>query len=97
MILDFGYRLITKHDAQLAVFEWITSCKNERLHSSLDYMSPREFESSGITSTQRRPVSGLAGEAQTAISPGLPVFTRRIPKEQPGAPAAEESAVPATG
>ena len=34
----------TKHAARLAVFEWITWYNNERLHSSLDYMSPREFE-----------------------------------------------------
>jgi transposase InsO family protein len=34
----------TKEEARLAVFEWITWYNNERLHSSLDYMSPREFE-----------------------------------------------------
>jgi transposase InsO family protein len=34
----------TKQEARLAVFEWITWYNNERLHSSLDYMSPREFE-----------------------------------------------------
>jgi transposase InsO family protein len=34
----------SKEDARLAVFEWITWYNNERLHSSLDYMSPREFE-----------------------------------------------------
>jgi transposase InsO family protein len=28
----------------LAVFEWITSYNNERLHHSLDYRSPREYE-----------------------------------------------------
>jgi transposase InsO family protein len=37
---------ITKAEARLAVFEWITWYNNERLHSSLDYMSPREFEES---------------------------------------------------
>ena len=36
----------TKEEARLAVFEWITWYNNERLHSSLDYMSPREFEES---------------------------------------------------
>jgi transposase InsO family protein len=37
-------RVGTKEEARLAVFEWITWYNNERLHSSLDYMSPREFE-----------------------------------------------------
>jgi transposase InsO family protein len=37
-------RFVTKREARLAVFEWITWYNNERLHSSLDYMSPREFE-----------------------------------------------------
>lgn len=36
----------SKEEARLAVFEWITWYNNERLHSSLDYMSPREFEES---------------------------------------------------
>ena len=36
----------TQHEGRLAVFEWITWYNNERLHSSLDYMSPREFEES---------------------------------------------------
>jgi transposase InsO family protein len=36
----------TKEEARLAVFEWITWYNNERLHSSLDYMSPKEFEES---------------------------------------------------
>jgi putative transposase len=35
---------VTRHEARLAVFEWISWYNNERLHSSLDYMSPREFE-----------------------------------------------------
>jgi transposase InsO family protein len=35
---------VTKQEARLALFEWITWYNNERLHSSLDYMSPREFE-----------------------------------------------------
>jgi transposase InsO family protein len=34
----------TKGQARLAVFEWITWYNNERLHSSLGYMSPKEFE-----------------------------------------------------
>jgi len=36
----------TKEEARMAAFEWITWYNNERLHSSLDYMSPREFEES---------------------------------------------------
>jgi transposase InsO family protein len=36
----------TKEEARLAVFEWIVWYNTERLHSSLDYMSPREFEES---------------------------------------------------
>lgn len=36
----------TKEEARLAIFEWITWYNNERLHSSLDYMSPREYEES---------------------------------------------------
>jgi transposase InsO family protein len=42
-LVDDDY-FVTKHQARLAVFEWITWYNNERLHSSLDYMSPREFE-----------------------------------------------------
>jgi transposase InsO family protein len=42
-LVDDDY-FVTKHEARLAVFEWITWYNNERLHSSLDYMSPREFE-----------------------------------------------------
>jgi transposase InsO family protein len=37
---------VTKEEARSAVFEWITWYNNERLHSSLDYMSPRQFEES---------------------------------------------------
>lgn len=37
-------RFASKQEARLAIFEWITWYNNERLHSSLDYMSPREFE-----------------------------------------------------
>lgn len=34
----------TKEEARLAIFEWIAWYNTERLHSSLDYMSPREYE-----------------------------------------------------
>jgi transposase InsO family protein len=36
----------TKKEARLAIFEWITWYNNERFHSSLDYMSSREYEES---------------------------------------------------
>ena len=36
----------TQEEARLAIFEWITWYNNERLHSSLDYMTPREYEES---------------------------------------------------
>ena len=36
----------TKEEARLAIFEWINWYNNERLHSSLHYMSPREYEES---------------------------------------------------
>jgi putative transposase len=36
----------TKEDARLAIFEWIMWYNNERLHSSLGYASPQEFEES---------------------------------------------------
>jgi transposase InsO family protein len=36
----------TKEDARLAIFEWIIWYNNERLHSSLGYASPQEFEES---------------------------------------------------
>ena len=36
----------TKEEARLAIFEWIIWYNTERLHSSLDYMSPREYEES---------------------------------------------------
>lgn len=39
-------RFATKEEARLAVFEWIMWYNTERLHSSLDYMSPREYEQS---------------------------------------------------
>jgi putative transposase len=34
----------TKAEARLAIFEWINWYNSERLHSSLDYQSPWEFE-----------------------------------------------------
>lgn len=34
----------TKEEARQAIFEWIIWYNNERLHSSLGYVSPREFE-----------------------------------------------------
>jgi transposase InsO family protein len=34
----------TKEQARLAIFEWIVWYNTERLHSSLDYMSPTEYE-----------------------------------------------------
>ncbi len=36
----------TKEEARLAIFEWMVWYNTERLHSSLDYMSPREYEES---------------------------------------------------
>jgi transposase InsO family protein len=36
----------TKEEARVAVFEWIMWYNNERLHSSLGYASPEEFEAS---------------------------------------------------
>jgi putative transposase len=36
----------TKEEARVAVFEWIMWYNNERLHSSLGYLSPEEFEES---------------------------------------------------
>jgi transposase InsO family protein len=37
---------VTKEEARLAIFEWIVWYNTERLHSALDYMSPREYEGS---------------------------------------------------
>jgi transposase InsO family protein len=36
----------TREQARLAIFEWICWYNTERLHSSLNYMSPREYEES---------------------------------------------------
>jgi putative transposase len=36
----------TKDEARMAVFEWLDWYNNERLHSSIDYMSPMESEES---------------------------------------------------
>jgi transposase InsO family protein len=36
----------TKGQARLALFEWMVWYNTDRLHSSLDYMSPREYEES---------------------------------------------------
>ncbi len=36
----------TKREARLAIFEWIVWYSNNRLHSSLDYIAPREYEES---------------------------------------------------
>jgi transposase InsO family protein len=39
-----GTYFATKAEARLAIFEWINWYNSERLHSSLGYQSPREFE-----------------------------------------------------
>ena len=39
-----GTYFATKTEARLAIFEWINWYNSERLHSSLGYQSPREFE-----------------------------------------------------
>lgn len=39
----------TREEARKAIFEWIIWYNTERLHSSLDYMSPEEFEASLYT------------------------------------------------
>jgi transposase InsO family protein len=36
----------TKEQARIAIFEWIVWYNGERLHSSLGYMSPKEYEES---------------------------------------------------
>lgn len=44
-LVDDAY-FTTKEEARLAIFEWIVWYNTERLHSALDYMSPREYEES---------------------------------------------------
>ncbi len=39
----------TKEEARRAIFGWIICYNNERLHSSLGYKSPQEFEASLYT------------------------------------------------
>jgi putative transposase len=45
-LVDNDAHFATESEARLAIFEWITWYNSERLHSSLDYMSPREYEES---------------------------------------------------
>ncbi|HXY44970.1 MAG TPA: IS3 family transposase [Acidimicrobiales bacterium] len=42
--LVYESHFTTKNEARKAVFEWMVWYNNERLHSSIDYMSPMEFE-----------------------------------------------------
>ena len=44
-LVDDAY-FATKEDARLAIFEWVMWYNSERLHSSLGYASPQEFEES---------------------------------------------------
>jgi len=44
--LVYETHFATKDEARRAVFEWLIWYNNERLHSSIDYMSPMEFEES---------------------------------------------------
>jgi transposase InsO family protein len=44
-LVDDSY-VATKEDARLPIFEWVLWYNNERLHSSLGYASPQEFEES---------------------------------------------------
>jgi putative transposase len=44
--LVYETHFATKEEARKAVFEWIIWYNNERLHSSIEYMSPMEFEAS---------------------------------------------------
>jgi putative transposase len=42
--LVYETHFATREEARKAVFEWIIWYNSERLHSSIDYMSPMEFE-----------------------------------------------------
>jgi putative transposase len=42
--LVYESHFTTKKEARQAVFEWLVWYNHERLHSSIDYMSPMEFE-----------------------------------------------------
>ena len=42
--LVYETHFATREEARRAVFEWIVWYNSERLHSSIDYMSPMEFE-----------------------------------------------------
>ena len=44
--LVYETHFCTKNEARRAVFEWLVWYNSERLHSSIDYMSPMEFEES---------------------------------------------------
>jgi|HubBroStandDraft_6_1064221.scaffolds.fasta_scaffold2485143_1 putative transposase len=44
--LVYEMHFSTKDEARNLVFEWIIWYNNKRLHSSIDYMSPVEFEES---------------------------------------------------
>jgi putative transposase len=39
-LVDFAH-FATKAEARLAIFKWTTWYNDERLHNSLDYMTPR--------------------------------------------------------
>jgi putative transposase len=44
--LVYETHFATKDEARRAIFEWLIWYNSERLHSSIDYMSPMEFEES---------------------------------------------------